>query len=60
MLHKRVFKARIKNRRNEAREIIKKGESVMFWLGFLAGAYALGLIEFIGILVYSVKRGKKK
>ena len=32
----------------------------MFWLGFLAGAYALGLIEFIGILVYSVKRGKKK
>ena len=32
----------------------------MFWLGFLVGAYALGLIEFIGILVYAVKRGRKK
>ena len=30
----------------------------MFWLGFLAGAYALGLIEFIGILVYAIKRRK--
>ena len=58
MLREGFFKARIKNRRNEAREIIKKGESVMFWLGFLAGAYALGLIEFIGILVYAIKRRK--
>ena len=32
----------------------------MFWLGFFAGAYALGLIEFTGILVYAVKRGRKK
>ena len=32
----------------------------MFWLGFLLGGYALGLIEFIVILVYSVKRRKKK
>ena len=32
----------------------------MFWLGFLLGSYVLGLIEFIGILVYAVKRGKKK
>ena len=30
----------------------------MFWLGFLAGAYALGLIEFIGILIYAIKRRK--
>jgi hypothetical protein len=32
----------------------------MFWLGFLLGGYALGLIEFIGILIYAVKRGRKK
>lgn len=32
----------------------------MFWLGFFAGAYALGLIEFIGILVYVLKRRNKK
>ena len=31
----------------------------MFWIGFLSGAYALGLVEFIGILVYAVKRGSK-
>lgn len=32
----------------------------MFWLGFLLGGCALGLIEFIGILVYVLKKGKKK
>ncbi len=32
----------------------------MFWLGFFVGGYALVLIEFIGILVYAIKRGKKK
>ena len=32
----------------------------MFWIGFLVGAYSLGLVEFIGILVYAIKRGKKK
>ena len=32
----------------------------MFWIGFLAGAYALGLVEFIGILVYAVKMRNKK
>jgi hypothetical protein len=31
----------------------------MFWLGFFVGTYVLGLIEFIGILVYAVKRGRK-
>ena len=30
----------------------------MFWLGFLLGGYALGVIEFIGILIYALKRGK--
>lgn len=32
----------------------------MFWIGFLSGAYALGLVEFIGILVYALKRRNKK
>ena len=30
----------------------------MFWLGFLLGGYALGLIEFIVILIYAIKRRK--
>lgn len=30
----------------------------MFWLGFLLGGYALGSIEFIGILIYAIKRRK--
>ena len=33
---------------------------MMFWIGFIARAYALRLVELIGILVYAVKRGKKK
>lgn len=32
----------------------------MFWLGFLLGGYALGLIEFICVLIYAFKMGKKK
>ena len=32
----------------------------MFWLGFFVGGYALVLIKFIGILIYAIKRGRKK
>jgi hypothetical protein len=32
----------------------------MFWLGVLVGAYGLLIVEFIGILIYAVKRRKKK
>jgi hypothetical protein len=30
----------------------------VFWIGFFAGGYALGLIEFIGILIYAIKKGE--
>jgi hypothetical protein len=32
----------------------------VFWLGFFVGGYVLAVIEFIGILIYALKRGKKK
>jgi hypothetical protein len=32
----------------------------MFWLGVLSGIYGLLIVEFIGALIYAVKRGKKK
>lgn len=32
----------------------------MFWLGFGVGTYVVLMVEFIGILVYAVKRGRKK
>lgn len=32
----------------------------MFWLGFFLGGYVFGLIEFIGILIYAIKRRNKK
>ena len=32
----------------------------MFWIGVLVGIYGLLIIEFIGILIYAIKRRRKK
>ena len=32
----------------------------MFWLGFGIGAYTTIIIEFIALIVYAIKRRKKK
>lgn len=32
----------------------------MFWIGVLTGVYGLLIVEFIGVLIYAVKRRNKK
>lgn len=32
----------------------------MFWGGFFVGVYAAIIVEFTGILVYAIKRRRKK
>ena len=32
----------------------------MFWLGFGIGAYTTVIIEFIALIVYAIKWGRKK